>query len=373
MFEEVLALNKCFESIDWLIENSTIRSVTNVTITVAGYGELEMVKKLVAYYEKRERTSAPKILFTEAAAAKNQVHVINHFLKEGVPLAPRVVEAAASTGEESLMEFMLSNGCDKDDGSVYVGAAANGHVNIMKWSVKHGFRWPSSKVLARVYKKAARNGHLSVLQWAELEIWKSHALYIDVLQHNDKIFTAAAKSNQQEVIKWLKNNGFLFDSDIIKHLARHGLKAVLWGMEEGFHLNDSVPLVAIKNQDMELLKWCFDNHLVAHDEEVLTELAAKHGNLSALEYMVIEKKFAIGDIGAAASGKGHIHILEWALKYKNPCYIFSMWAAICGGQLPTIIWLLDHDCPMPLDSLATATKYNQPHIFKWLHDNVYTI
>ena len=76
------------------------------------------------------------------------------------------------------------------------GAAAGGHLEILKWLKSEGFPWDE-----RACKRAAQHGHFEILKWLRSEgcPWDASAC------------SRAAAGGHLEVLRWLRSEGCPWD------------------------------------------------------------------------------------------------------------------------------------------------------------------
>lgn len=71
-----------------------------------------------------------------------------------------------------------------------------------------------------------------------------------------------------------------------------------------------------------------------------------------------------------AACNGRVDTIEWMCStygVKPTCETFA--AAVEGGSLPVLTWLLEHDCPWGARTCAQAAWMGNLKVLKWLREN----
>jgi hypothetical protein len=106
------------------------------------------------------------------------------------------------------------------------------------------------------------------------------------------------------------------------------------------------------------------SHLVCAD---MCEEAAKHGQLHVIEWLEA-RNTPLGLALCIAAAKGHVHILEWALRTGHKLNANIYYNAAANGQLHVIQWLKAANRPIhAVDTdMCVAAAYNgQLAMLQW--------
>ena len=195
----------------------------------------------------------------------------------------------ASKGDPTFLNWVLSNGCPRDNLEMCCSAARSNNVAVFKWLVeehkcliqeqvglaivesknKDLLEWAITKNLQYgndLYYKIVRNGRLDML-----ELLPDRIQYLNtvknkksILEFSKKIGRLAAKYGHLHILKWLYEKYFpekCFPVNTICLGAAQGghLEVLKWARSHGCTWNKEVTLVAYQNEHHDLYKWAVDN------------------------------------------------------------------------------------------------------------------
>lgn len=134
---------------------------------------------------------------------------------------------------------------------------------------------------------------------------------------------------------------------------------------------DNALLCALQQQDFKCAQEIFVNarNDISRDHTFFRQ-AAKHGNISSLEWLRL-KKFRWNDQTiSAAVAHGHLHVIQWLRAQDPPCP-WSYWCctvAASSGQLDILEWLRAQEPPCPLDPeiCYSVARTEHIHILQWI-------
>ena len=124
---------------------------------------------------------------------------------------------------------------------------------------------------------------------------------------------------------------------------------------------------AVLNGDLEMVKWARENGCEWHTD--IARYAAGNGNLEVLKW--------IRDNGCAwnnwtcrnAAAKGNLEVLKWA--HENGCE-WDEWTctdAAENGHLKVLKWARDNGCPWNEETCSSAARLGHLEVLKWAHEN----
>lgn len=234
------------------------------------------------------------------------------------PLQTRASWYAAKHGNLELLKWTQSQnppGVLSENTSMI--AAAGGHVNILQWLHAHGCPWNQD-----VMYVAAAGGHMSVFEWVNfqtpLRTLRSGVPPLGFVHSKERIYGIAAERGHFQVLQWC-----LSQDPSVRHCPDICASAAAGG-----HLN--------------ILQW-LRSQQYAWDEETCTN----------------------------AAREGTLEVLQWARSQNPPC----PWndrrmciAAIEGGRLNVLEWILDNGCHMVAATTMwrLAKRCGYAHIANWI-------
>jgi len=242
------------------------------------------------------------------------------------------VSNAAERGDIKTMALILDKCHEKWAIKVNTGAAciaaAKGDVAMLTWLHNHKFR-----ITNEVAKEAAHHVQLRALDYL---------LSIGCITY--EVSLVAARSGRLVVLQWCKRNNV---DD-----GRYGLNsAAMFGHERVF-------------------RWLLANGRTPDDETMMD--AAHGGNMDIVKLTFKLRPIIPREACASAAAGGHTHVIQWALS------MFCPWdeqqcqtAAIIGGHLDTLIYILSVATVVCPDICALADDACEWRILEWLLDNGY--
>lgn len=187
-------------------------------------------------------------LTCSAAARWGHFEVLKWALGEKCPCNVLVLCAAAENGNMSILRHVYAHlrvsSNDRPDPRVCEAAAAGGHIHVLEWAIRKGYKWNADT--ARV---AALKGRLEVFMWGH-----SKGCY---LSKGPSVMRWAAASGSTDLLSWMSTNGFEHDSGLCKLALRRGhLHVLLWAhaFDPGT-IDESVWRTAVENKDLRSIEW----------------------------------------------------------------------------------------------------------------------
>ena len=185
-------------------------------------------------------------------------HIGSNFKASSFPLDETTCAAAAEGGQLETLHWLHSNDCPWDH-KTCANAAKGGHLDVLKYAIDHGCPWDDMLV----YHYAAANGHLEIMKFLKFDLGVDWAVAADCPSPH------AAKGGHLEILKWMDAN-----SDIPLMYYFVGEKAAGSG-----HL--------------EILKWLEELHEFTSDRDeslfgsysrIVCAAAAAGGHLEVLKW-----------------------------------------------------------------------------------------
>jgi hypothetical protein len=142
-----------------------------------------------------------------------------------ISLSVRTVTAAARAGKISMCKYLLEQQCPCDD-SVCEAAAANGHLNVLRWLHEKGGYSCAAKSVSLA---AARSGSIKVMQYTlkECQRWSwTPVLTSDMLN-------VAGVYGQLEAAEWLRSQGAKWPDVLNKYGKQWPGVTLMWARSKG--------------------------------------------------------------------------------------------------------------------------------------------
>ena len=213
--------------------------------------------------------------------------------------------------------------------------AERGRLDQLKWARANiGFcTWSE-----RVPGVAAANGHLDVLKWL-----KGNGVPWD-----DQVCIEAAAGGHVDVLKWLDSTG----AHRFTKYRHWRPKKMIAGAAEGGHA--------------EVLEW-IHGYLEAKDQEVMlgeaiVENAVSAGHIAVLPWLLWLCCRKGKEACNIAARNGRLDILEWLWQHDRPWGRKTCRAAVSGGHLDVLVWLRDRGCPWDAGTCLEAAALKEPDV-----------
>jgi hypothetical protein len=235
-------------------------------------------------------------------------------------------------------------------------AAANGDLEILQWAVKCMSTFfskvrPSKSVIIA----AIKNGHLPILMWAAREGFK----------FNDSLFHIAVIHGHLDIIEWMHKKGLRTSLENTALLNGH-LHVLEWGYRNGYTQLDSGVLIhAATLNRPDIMQWAYERGAPLLLD--LCQLAAAYGHLEALEW-AHNNKLSLKGVSITGAIKGHLKILQWAVDHgENIDEICCI--AVVSGQLAVLEWARSKNFQLEESIWYMAACSGHLHILKWAKES----
>lgn len=191
-------------------------------------------------------------------------------------------------------------------------AARQGNIPLLKWCKENEFAWTLGTI-----KEAIVNSQIEALEWMN----EDFGLYGPMEKW-------AVRSNNPEVVKWLRVNCHISIEDVARAAAAQG--------------------------NIKMLKRFYVKGLAGTRVE-LVHPALRSGNLDVLNFLKEKKETFAGGAWLTAGLKNHVHVLQW-LKDQG-CRGLKKTKALekvaSKGCLEATQWFLEENCLFDYNSLTT--------------------
>ena len=238
-------------------------------------------------------------------------------------------------------------------------AIIGGNLDIIQWVFQQS---PSGSYEQKsVYGQvAAKTGRIDILKWLK----QNNFIFCDDICS----YAASAKTNQIEIIEYLRTEGYQWTTRTCTNTARQGRLDVLkWLHESGCPWDEWTCTAAADNGDFEMLKYLCDNGCPLSAPTFAK--AAKTGDLEMLKYLY-EHQCPFGIYACSnAAQNGHLEILKWLRDHDVSWSSYTISMAVAFGDIEIVKWLLVNKCPWDLNICYNAAGYGHLDILKYLHEN----
>ena len=179
---------------------------------------------------------------------------------------------AAKRGYMTTLKYLHSRDLLVIDRRLCIGAAQNGHLEVLKWLTEIGCPYD-----VEVCTVAAKGGHLDTLKWAHENGYPCRAETVQAAAGSGKLlvlewlhekqcprdawaFNMAAAHGNFEVLKWLHNKGYPWCPGTCDKAAEYGHIDVLkWLRDKGCPWSEFTLKEAAKNGHHHIVRWAIAN------------------------------------------------------------------------------------------------------------------
>lgn len=330
-------------------------------------GNLELVQWMERKYKWDENLYLCDILHERVLSG--DLDVIKYLApKSKHKWHPFFSHGAAEKGYLSMLEWIYTQNNLSEPAigpACYFYAAKGGHIEILKWlhsilpeknfdpnfRKSPDFLVPIKGVLSRADSfqgiacaSAAKGNNLAALKYLVLEL---------NFEITPSATLYAVKNKNLEMLKWILERKIPFHSDCIYYFAQWGdVDLFEWAIEQGCIWRNDCLKYAIQSGNIQIMDYIFD-----HFKSILWNsdyyfYAAETGNIYILEWIKTKNpSLPINKQSASvASSKGYIQIMDW-LKKNNCIFGKTLYhSAINNSQFESIKWLRSQKPPVVWDS-----------------------
>lgn len=215
----------------------------------------------------------------------------------------------------------------------------------------------------------------------------------DILNDNINIVAVAlahVNKNLHKIISKYANKKFLDKRPDCKYaVSTNNLELLKWAMSLSFPLTYESCIVAVMNNNLDMLKIIFDNennkNALWHIE--IIETATQRGYLDIVKWIfdIIDRKEIdsflcnekyrptfVNNLCDYAAFSGNLELLKF-LKEKNyPLRFLTYEQAALGGHVHILEWLKEHNCEKGFRTYIYAMMNGNIKILEWLKQNNHT-
>lgn len=231
---------------------------------------------------------------------------------------------------------------------------------LVDWS----FKDPSKKkdLQEKIVQAAARLGELEILKYIGSKIGRESPAFLGVSSF-------AAKGNQLEMLKWMKEHKWCWDErGICAGAAEAGdIEILRWARQNNCPWDVDTTAFAARQGHLKVLQFARENGCPWNSR--VCSLSAYYGHLAILKY-AREHNCPWGTtVCAFAAGRGNLEVLRWARKNGCPWDSSVCRHAAYNGHLSILIWAREHGCPWNSSTCAAAVFNGHTRVLQWALEN----
>eukprot|EP00953_Heterococcus_sp_UTEX-ZZ885_P009669 5679-Heterococcus_DN1.PRE.1 len=268
-------------------------------------------------------------------------------------------------GSAARLNLSLERGLQPELDSFGVHRAAGKAADASTLTAAHELGMPWAP---KLMQSMARHNRLCQLQWLHTE--QGCQLPEDICAH-------AAESGSIDMLKWLKEQGSVFDKSTMRSAADHG-HVVRYLRAEGCPWHFEACLAALRRSDRDLILWALEHGFEYHDKELEFSYFCDHSwetviKTGSLEMVIWLVELQLDEVNepdlielSTAIASGHVDICRY-LKDVRGCdwhdspwrdNIDPEWCAARSDKAEMCEWLLEANFPLDVDTLAEKAACN---------------
>jgi len=223
--------------IDQIGINAVKYNITNIAVWAIKHGadpgkmaELAVVNNNIQMLQEiGNLTYYDTYKLAKTAIEVNNIDAFKILMSRGIEHYSNLAEYAAVYGRLTILELIPED--QYNTSTVVATAAEYGHLNIIEWFYKNGYKNVSNIALS-----AAKNGHNDIIKWAtkrgfndfyKLAIIGAKNGYIKIVEYAyengadnvEEILNSAALNDHPDIVSWAIAHGAK-DIENVKHIAR---------------------------------------------------------------------------------------------------------------------------------------------------------
>ncbi|KAG3168879.1 hypothetical protein PI126_g3072 [Phytophthora idaei] len=250
--------------------------------------------------------------------------------------------------------------------AVVAQAAKSGDLTSLAWLADS---YMLDGTLSSAAQAAAASGQLPVLKWL-LEKHKARVHWGGLEWYE------AIREGQTHVIEWLHQHATPNEDAVWRLVLDVATRGDLELVQCGWRQCDALPPTdcvdaAVKDGDLEFLKWVHANKLVDSLSGAVP-ISAASGHLDVLRWLYEEggERELTADCMDQAASAGHLDVVKWLDSHECPATTLAMDGAASAGFIDVVKWLHDQrteGCSVSAMNGAAENGYFE--VVKWLHSN----
>ena len=211
--------------------------------------------------------------------------------------ADKFPENAAAEGHLEILIWAHLNGYKCNGRTLWDAAITAGHLEVLKWIIC------VRKIYNPSYNAAGSCGHLHIVQYGFLTSRRVQSSGINML-------AGAAQEGHLNVVKWLHEKGYRYDS-AIEYAAGFGHLPVVKYLHENTNTNNNSFILCAPAQRgrIEVIEYlCSVGHV---PNSTVYQFAVSWNQLNVLKWFHQHGFTLSGDLRDHAASKGYVEITAW--------------------------------------------------------------
>jgi hypothetical protein len=214
----------------------------------------------------------------------------------------------------------------------------------------------------KLFQAAAKNGQLEVLKWGQGSGYELESM----LDKGD--ISCVAKNGHLEVVKYLREIGVSWDENTCAGAANGGhLELLKWARVNQCPWNELTCTEAACSGHLALLKWARANRCPWNEETC--SHAAAYGRLDLLKWARANQCPWDEETCSYAAADGHLELLKWARANQCPWNEETCTEAAANGHLELLKWAKLNGCPWDADTNDVGQENGDPALMRYLEDH----
>jgi hypothetical protein len=367
-----------------ILENQILHHFPKIYKKLTERGQIATIEKMLLL--NRNNHADDNVEFVAHGAAKSgNIKLLRRLYQQDYQFNFLTTGAAAKAGKIKTLKWLIDHHAKLND-FVSRGAIKKGHMKILKYLIidkrftsRNGIFWAASygrlkmikfllqsvnsASLDHVIDGAAAGGHLEILKFA--------------FEHGQKMKTENFSCKHLHILQWLIENGhFKYAPEIIDSIALDGkLDCLQYLHSKGYNIfSKNVLTNAITSRNVELIYWLYD---ICPDKSpsnkyaigaALTSLDKydTHGSLLILK-LLVNWGYSLANCDCTIPARnGDLDILQYLFELGCKLNENVINAAAKYGHLHIIIWCRQQGCDWSADTCRKTAQWNHLHVLKWL-------
>lgn len=267
---------------------------------------------------------------------------------------------AAANGHLDIVKWLHENGTEGCTTDAMNQAAANGHLEVVKWL--HENRKEGCTVVAMDY--ASANGHFEVVKW----LFENN-----VVKCRQRALDSAAKHGRYEIVKFLIQHGMSATSKTLETASKGGHLDVVKYLIEDAAIQCTAKAIskAASNAEIKVFDYLSQKFPNLVNKDIIYELAyacAETGDVWTFERCEsVLNKYSTTSMLDIAAERGHLEVVKWLHDVAEvPFSDRTAEVASVNGFLKVVNYLCTAGANIKHSSIQKAIRYGYLDVLKCL-------
>lgn len=296
----------------------------------AEYGYLEVVKLLT-------QKPVPSLRIAKYAAANSHLDILRWYISQGGKLYDEVLMFATYKCNKQTYQFLLNNGCE------YTPAVFCNIINLCNTELVDFLPELTYRELDDAFRIAIQKGNVKLLTWLYQKGYNVSGAEICSYISRYGIFR-----NHIEILELIYANGVNFSTYIL-------------------------PCTSIVRNccTVELLKWCSSHEMPVTQNAIV--MAARNGNIDSVKFCLENGCQLTAEVSRDALSAIKLECFYWLVSQGCPIHPDSIQDVLRRGNIEIIEFLLSKGCKLDPDYIHFAYRAGHQHVLEWLETKGYEL